>query len=64
MPRFVVCRSFVVRTRWLIEATDEKDALAALDDTDRTPLYSGDEENEGKYSSIAPETAEDAVIEL
>ncbi len=64
MPRFVVCRSFVVRTRWLIEAKDLNDALAALDDEDRTPYYQGDEENEGVYSTIDPAETLDQAIAL
>lgn len=70
MAKFVICRSFVTRMRWTVEAPNEEAALAMLDhesshdDQGSTPWDLGDEEWLGPYSGTTAEENEDASLEL
>lgn len=64
MKTFIVCRSFVTRLRWTIEAKDEQDAINAMDDENRTPIMAADEEWIGPIWGTSLDEQEDNVIEI
>lgn len=71
LKQYVICRSFVTRMRWKVEAESPKAALAMLDHESAydhsegsTPWDAGDEEWLGPYSSTGIEENEDSCIEL
>lgn len=62
--KFLVCRSYVTRCRWTVEAENAEAALAMMDSDDDCPMDGADEEWQGPVGSVDPKEYEDNVVEL